>query len=100
MSGHVHTHNHAHHHDHDHSHAHHHDHSHDHDHELDPNDPHARNVALLTYMVSHNKAHADELRDLMGALDEHSAEHISKAVELFDQGNAELEHALNELAGE
>lgn len=99
MSGHVHTHNHVHHHDHDHSHAHHHDHDLHHE-QIDPNDPQARNVALLTYMVAHNKAHADELRDLMGALDEHSAEHISKAVELFDQGNAELEHALNELVGE
>ena len=57
-------------------------------------------AALLNYMVSHNKSHAEELHELAHSLDGEVAELIHEAVELFDQGNEKLAHALEHLKGE
>ena len=89
---------HAHTHEHDHSHAHH---THDHTHssgasEADP----AKQQALLTYMLDHNKHHAEELHDLGHAIGGQAGELIHSAVDAFEQGNNKLEQALNLLKGE
>ena len=90
---HDHTQEHSHNHAHDHSHAHSHDHAHDHSHE-----PAAASreelLALLSYMVSHNKHHAEELTELAKSVDGEAAEALHKAISLFDEGNEELSRAL------
>lgn len=60
----------------------------------------ARDAALLSYMVAHNKSHADELRELASHIDAPAARCVNEAVELFDRGNALLEQALESLGEE
>ena len=59
-----------------------------------------RNVALLSYMVSHNRSHAAELQELASNLDGNAADLISEAVILFNQGNDKLDQALELLKEE
>ena len=102
-----HDHEHHHHHDHDHDHDHHH-HHHDHDHDHHHCEPSAcascggcgehspkeELVALMTYMVSHNAAHANELAELAKKLgemgDKMAYEQVMLAVSDFEKGNMRL----------
>ncbi len=86
------------HHDHhDHGHAHEHDHEHAHDHEGTPME---ELLAMLKYMVGHNASHVQETKDLAVQLKEERPEiyeKISAAVAEFENGNALLAEALEEL---
>ena len=99
--GHGHSHDHeccgGHDHDHDHDHGHHHDHGcgcgcggHD-----LPDE----NVAILTYMLDHNRHHALELKEIAAHLREvgkdEAAAQIEKGVEDFEKGNMRLSIALS-----
>ena len=97
-----------HHHDHDHHHDHHH---HDHDHDCGGHchdcasacnhTPMDELLALMQYMVGHNAAHAKELADLAGQLENagaHAAyEQVMAAVSDFEKGNMRLSVVLNSL---
>ncbi|MBQ8856665.1 MAG: cobalt transporter [Lachnospiraceae bacterium] len=118
---HTHEHSHEHGHDHDHSHEdcccgheHHHDHDcgcgHDHEHHhhehhegcgcgCGGHDTPDENVAVLTYMLDHNKHHALELKEIAAHLREagqdEAAAQIEKGVEDFEKGNMRLSIALS-----
>ncbi len=117
--GHVHTHEHTHVHTHDHEHPHTHDHLHEegHEHTHDhgcsgscagcasqcEHTPMEELMALMKYMVGHNAAHAKELADLAGKLNEmgnHMAyEQVMAAVSDFEKGNMRLSLILTSLEG-
>ena len=104
-----------------HGHDHHHDHEgccgghgHDHDHEgccgghghdhhegccCGGHDMPDENVAILTYMLDHNKHHALELKEIAAHLravgKEEAAAQIEKGVEDFEKGNMRLGIALS-----
>ena len=112
--GHDHGHEH-HHHDHDcgcgHDHHDHecgcgHDHGHDHHHHHEGcgcgcggHDQPDENVAILTYMLDHNRHHALELKEIAAHLrtvgKEEAAAQIEKGVEDFEKGNMRLSIALS-----
>lgn len=54
-------------------------------------------IALLRYMVDHNKHHTDELYDVAGTLDGEAKELVHAAVIQYEQGNDKLEKALAKL---
>lgn len=101
MYHHDHDHEHHHHHDHDHDHHHHHDHEH---HHCEPSacascggcehSPKEELMALMTYMVKHNAAHANELAELAKKLgdmgDKTAYEQVMLAVSDFEKGNLRL----------
>ena len=116
--GHGHDHEHHHHHDHvccgghdhhDHEccggHDHGHHHHHDHDHECGcgcgcgGHEQVDENVAILTYMLDHNKHHALELKEIAAHLrsvgKDEAAAQIEKGVEDFEKGNMRLSIALS-----
>ncbi|MBR4139250.1 MAG: cobalt transporter [Lachnospiraceae bacterium] len=116
-------------HDHGHEHHHHdheccggHDHHHDHDHECCGGHDHGHehhhhdhecgcgcgcgghdlpdeNVAILTYMLDHNRHHALELKEIAAHLrtvgKDEAAAQIEKGVEDFEKGNMRLSIALS-----
>ena len=104
--GHGHDHEHHHHHDHEccggHDHGHHH---HDHDHECGcgcgcgGHEQVDENVAILTYMLDHNRHHALELKEIAAHLrsvgKDEAAAQIEKGVEDFEKGNMRLSIALS-----
>ncbi len=100
----VHAHNHDHHARNQEVHAHNHDHharnqevhAHDHDHSAHAHRPHddAELLALLTYMVKHNKHHAEELAELGQSVDGKAAEYLAAAIADFRAGNDKLDLAL------
>ena len=112
--GHDHGHEH-HHHDHEccggHGHSHDHEccggHDHDHEHHHDHgcgcgcggHDLPDENVAILTYMLDHNRHHALELKEIAAHLREvgkdEAAAQIEKGVEDFEKGNMRLSIALS-----
>ena len=124
---HTHTHEHDHEHGHDHDHSHGdcccgHDHEHAHDHECCGGHDHGHhhhdhdhecgcgcgcggheqvdeNVAILTYMLDHNKHHALELKEIAAHLrsvgKDEAAAQIEKGVEDFEKGNMRLSIALS-----
>ena len=106
--GHDHEHTHDHGHSHDHGHDHHH-HHHDHDCGGDcsgcgshcEHTPMDELLALMTYMVGHNAAHAKELADLAAQLEKignHAAyEQVMAAVSDFEKGNMRLSLVLASL---
>ena len=112
---HEHTHEHTHDHTHDHDHPHTHPHTHPHDHSHDhgcagscgscqggcEHTPMEELTALMKYMVGHNAAHAKELADLAGKLEEagnHVAyEQVMAAVSDFEKGNMRLSVVLSSL---
>lgn len=69
----------------------HHEHSHDH-----PHPPSAEeSLALLTYLLGHNRHHAQELHELAHGLgNDEAAQLIHDAVVDFDLGNEKLAEAL------
>lgn len=85
-----HTHGHS--HDHSHTHPHTHDHTHPHTHEHTDT---AEAMAVLTYMLDHNRHHAEEVHALAhDAQPEEAAELLHEAVDLFREANNKLEQAL------
>ena len=108
---HTHTHEHSHEHGHDHDHSHEecvcgcgHDHGHEHHHDgcgcgCGGHDMPDENVAILTYMLDHNKHHALELKEIAAHLREaghdEAAAQIEKGVEDFEKGNMRLSIALS-----
>ena len=87
--------------EHVHEHAHGHDHGHHHHHH-DHADGAApdRSQALLSYMVGHNKSHADEMRACAAGMEGRAQELVNEAADLLDAGNAKLEEALAILQGD
>ena len=80
------------------------EHTHDHDHHH--HQGHAspeESLALLTYMLGHNRHHAEELHELAHGIDGEAAQLIRDAVVDFELGNeklAEALHILQEAKGE
>ena len=112
-----HTHEHSHSHSHDHQHPHQHDHlhgeGHDHQHSHEctsdcgtcgcncQHTPMEELVALMTYMASHNAAHANELAQLAVQLEKagnHTAyEQVMASVSDYEKGNMRLQMVLASL---
>ena len=84
---------------HTHSHTHDHDHCHQHDHEHVHHSPEEA-LALLAYMVQHNRHHAEELHELAHDVDGEAQQLLHDAVVDFTLGNEKLEEALRILKGE
>ena len=57
-------------------------------------------VALLGYMIDHNKHHAEEIHEMAHGLNGEAAGLLHEAVGLFTDGNEMLEAALEILKGE
>lgn len=86
---------------HDHSHGHEHQHEHLHDGgEINIE----QTLALLKYMLEHNRHHAEELHDLAHQLNgqgkEAAADRIHEAIHSFNEGNDLLEQALDAIESE
>ncbi len=80
-----------------HTHSHTHDHGHEHSHQHhSPEEA----LALLAYMVQHNRHHAEELHDLAHSMDDEAAQLIHDAILDFNLGNEKLDEALKLLKGE
>ena len=56
-------------------------------------------VALLKYMIDHNKHHADELYDIANKLNGTAKELVHSAVIDYETGTGKLEKALKVLEG-
>ena len=72
------------------------EHTHDHDHHH--HQGHAspeESLALLTYMLGHNRHHAEELHELAHGMDGEAAQLIHDAVVDFELGNEKLAEALH-----
>lgn len=69
------------------------DHTHGHDHHHGHHSP-EESLALLTYMLGHNRHHAEELHELAHGLDDEAAQLIHDAVVDFQLGNEKLAEAL------
>ena len=66
-------------------------HSHDHDHQHhSPEEA----LALLSYMVQHNRHHAEELHELAHSLEDEPAQLLHDAILDFNLGNEKLDEAL------
>ena len=109
MCSHDHEHTHAdgttHTHAHTHAHGHEQEHTHQHPHDHEPPHSHDRHspeeaLALLAYMVQHNRHHAEELHELAHSMDDDAAQLIHDAILDFDLGNEKLDEALKLLKGE
>lgn len=72
-----------------------HEHNHDHHHCHACETNTEETVALLRYMLDHNRHHADELHDLAHNLDADAKELIHAAVIDFERGNDKIAKALN-----
>lgn len=89
-----------------------HDHVHDHDHPHSHDHPHGQaqamspeeTLALLTYMLDHNRHHADELHDICHSLEDAgkaaAAEKLAEALHYFDHCNEYLAEAVALAKGE
>lgn len=70
-----------------------HQHAHPHEHGAGATSPEQRD-ALLTYMLDHNRHHAEELHELGHSVEGEASDLIHDAVDLFSQANDKLEAAL------
>lgn len=92
-------------HNHEHTHAdgtthtHSHDHTHSHGHDHQHHSPEEA-LALLAYMVQHNRHHAEELHELAHSLEDEPAQLLHDAILDFNLGNEKLDEALKLLKGE
>lgn len=85
--------------------GHNHDHSHDHFHEsISAFESKDQAIALVAYMLEHNKSHTEELHEICHKLEasgENEAAYlIDDAVDQFMEGNALLQSALEALKKE
>ena len=85
-------------------HGHGHDHQHEHGHSHgSPNKQAASSeevLAMLEYMLGHNRHHAEELNGLAASLRREEAELLRAAVEDFTRGNEKIARVGSELKGE
>ena len=76
----------------------HHCHPHSHEHSGDKPMSPEEVLALLNYMLDHNRHHADELHDICHALEDEgkteAAAALAEALHEYDHGNSKLEKAL------
>ncbi len=83
---------------HEHPHTHDHDHDHSHEHSHGGFDSIEQAVALMTYMLDHNKHHAEELHDVCHKLEDMgkaaAAEKLGQALHEYYHGNEHLAEAL------
>ena len=109
----THEHTHTHTYEHSHPHTHEHDHEHDHDHTHPHTHPHShgdepaldgsltQTVALLRYMLEHNRSHAEEVKALIPKLTEQgladAAMMLDSGVSSYHDGNEWLAAALKKL---
>ena len=84
---------------HSHCHDHEHNHEHNHEHTHGQHSPEEA-LALLAYMVQHNRHHAEELHELAHSMDDEAAQLIHDAILDFNLGNEKLDEALKLLKGE
>ncbi len=86
-------------HSHEHNHGHEHTHDHTHNHSHDVNSPESKEelLALLSYMVSHNKHHAAELEELSKSTSGVSYDLLQSAIASYNEGNRLLEEALSKM---
>lgn len=70
-----------------------HEHNHNHCHACETNTD--ETVALLKYMLDHNRHHADELHDLAHNLDGDAKQLVHAAVIDLESGNDKIAKALN-----
>ncbi len=77
-------------------HEHEHQHPHDHEHHHDHHSP-EETLALLTYMLKHNRHHAEELHELAHGVEGEAAEVLHRAVDALNGSNELLERALTML---
>jgi len=76
------------------------DHTHDHDHHHHDHTSPEETLALLTYMLGHNRHHAEELHDLAHSVEGEAADLLHGAVADLEAGNEKLARALRLLKGE
>ena len=87
----------------DHTHVHNHEHSHEHccggEHKAQSPD---ENLALLNYMLEHNRHHGEDLHELYHSLEaagrNDAAKVVAEALHFYDHGNEKLAEALKLLA--
>ena len=83
---------------HSHEHAHEHVSGHHHEHGDTPELTPEQTLALMSYMLDHNRHHADELHDICHALEDagktEAAAALADALHEYDHGNSKLEKAL------
>jgi len=70
-----------------------------HEHNHSHNSP-EESLALLGYMVEHNRHHAEELREIANGLPSEVSALISQALYDLESGNAKLEEAYKKAKGE
>ena len=87
-----------------HEHAHEHACHHEHTHEGAPELSAEHTLALMSYMLDHNRSHADELHNIAHALEaqgrHEAANLVGDAVHYFGHCNDKLEEALRLVKGE
>ena len=99
----AHSHEHTHAHDHEHDHDHTHPHEHPHSHEAAPTQDGSmtQTLALLRYMLEHNRSHAEEVKALIPKLTEQgladAAMMLDSCVSSYHDGNEWLAAALRKL---
>ena len=72
-----------------------HDHNHPHSHSNAGASSPEEALALLTYMLSHNRHHAEELHDLAHCFDDVAEDLIHQAVDKLGESNDLIEQALS-----
>jgi len=70
-------------------------HSHEHTHSHGAASSPEEALALLRYMLDHNRHHADELHDLAHSFDDVAADLIHDAVDKLGESNGLIEQALS-----
>ena len=81
-------------------HTHDHDHDHDHPHHDHQHASPEETLALLTYLLGHNRHHTEELHELAHDMEWEASELLHEAVADYQQGNEKLAEALALLKGE
>lgn len=77
-----------------------HTHDHEHEHHHHEHSSPEETLALLTYMLGHNRHHAQELHELAHGVEGAAAQLLHEAVADLEAGNEKLERALAVLKGE
>jgi hypothetical protein len=89
---------------HEQEHGHGHDHRHEHGHSHGSQNKQAASseevLAMLEYMLGHNKHHAEELNGLAASLPQEEAELLHAAVADFTRGNEKIARVVSGLKGE
>lgn len=93
----------AHEHEHDHGHPHDHDHCYNHTHEGMDAKNGDETIALLNYMIEHNKHHGEDLHEIYHSLEaagkKEAADLVHEAMHMYDHGNEKLAEALKLIGG-